>query len=132
MKRKILSLILVLMLIPFASVFTACGKDEGYNLNNLFADFNQIGAENSHIELENKSVLISYEGYDELKEQVLDVTEPYTELEKYDFILNNIMAFSCECVSVCSNNELTTNVSLKNEIEANLTELRISMNWSVK
>ena len=46
MKRKILSLIFVLMLIPFASVFVACGKDEKVSLADLNTQFNAIADEN--------------------------------------------------------------------------------------
>ena len=41
MKRKILSLLLVLMFIPTAFLFSAC-KDKGYNLNNLQKDLMQL------------------------------------------------------------------------------------------
>ena len=66
MKRKILSLILVLMLLPIASVFSACGKDKGYNLNNLANDFNAIASDNNNIVLENGKFVFDYDRHNHL------------------------------------------------------------------
>ena len=60
MKRKILSLILVLMLLPLASVFVACSKEKSYNLNNLKTDFNKIDEENDNIVFKDKQILFTY------------------------------------------------------------------------
>ena len=44
MKIKFLSLVLIILMLPFSVVLSACGKNDGYNLNNLSSDFYSIAA----------------------------------------------------------------------------------------
>lgn len=123
MKRKILSLILVLMLLPLASVFVACGKEKSYNLNNLKTDFNKIDEENDNIVFKDKQILFTYsENVKTAKETI----KPYTELDDYNYVLNNLMSFSMNYIELCSNNKATKNSAIKNEINSALKDFSTS------
>lgn len=126
MKKKILSLILVLMLLPVASLFSACGKNKGYNLNNLSNDFAAIADENNNIKLEEGKFKFDYSRHNHLT-SVINSVEPYTELVDYNYVFDNLMAFSYECIDECSYNESTDNVEIKNKVEENLKELKQSI-----
>ena len=127
MKRKILSLILVLMLIPFASVFTACKKDEGYNLNNLKVEFNAISNGNKNIKIVEGNFVFDFSNHRYLGD-VVETVEPYNELNKFNTLFSNLMSFACDYVELCSANEVVKNVELKNQIKEDLDNLMKSIN----
>ncbi len=123
MKKKVLSLILVLMLLPIASLFVACGKDKGYNLDALNNDFNLIVSENNNIESVDGKFEFDYSAHESLQ-YIVSSTQPYKELEKYNFVFYNLMSFAYEYVPVCSNNQLTKDVQVKNQVQKDLIELK--------
>lgn len=123
MKKKILSLILVLMLLPIASLFSACGKKDGYNLNNLSADFSAIDKENNNINFVDGNVEFDYSSHAHLYE-IFNGLAPYKSMHTYNDLTNNILSFACEYVHACSNNDLTDNAALKNEVKTNLDNLK--------
>ena len=125
MKRKIFSLILVFMLLPFASLFSACGKD-GYNLNHLANDFYAIADENENIKLVNGKLVFDYSNHQNLN-NVVEYKYPYTQLNEYNEIYENIMAFSFEYIDECSNNNAVKNVTAKNNVQADLREFKNSI-----
>ena len=125
MKRKILSLILVLMLLPIASMFVACGKDDGYNLDNLSADFNEIAEENGNIKIVNNKFVINYADHEKVAIAMSEV-DPYTQIESYNFVFDNIMSFAFDYVEVCSDNDLTSNAKIKNQLQDDLYNLKKS------
>ena len=116
MKKKILSLILVLMLLPIASILVGCDEDKGYNLNNLQNDFNLIVYENNNIAQKNDGIVFDYSNYAELK-TTIENTQPYSYLSDYNFIFDNLMKFPCSYVGACSTNGAVKNTSLKNQIK---------------
>jgi len=126
MKKKILSLILVFMLLPIASVFVACGKDKGYNLNNLNADFKNVVEENDNLKINGKQVVFDYSSHDVLNNAVAS-TYPYTELTKYNTVFYNLMYFTYEYIDVCSNNDALDNKDVKNQVESKLIDLKKSI-----
>ena len=126
MKRKILSLILVLMLLPVASVFVACNKDKGYNLNNLSKDYEKIELENNNIAMIDDLILIDYSAYDNLNNSV-NAVEPYTALKSYNYVLNNVLKFTCNYIEICSNNELQVPATVKNNVKSSLDTFKKSV-----
>ena len=126
MKRKILSLILVLMLLPVASVFVACNKDKGYNLNNLSKDYEKIELENNNIAMIDDLILIDYSAYDNLNNSV-NAVEPYTALKSYNYVLNNVLKFTCNYIEICSNNELQVPATVKNNVKSSLDAFKKSV-----
>ena len=123
MKKKLLSLILVLMLLPIASIFGACGKDKGYNLTNLNSEFFAIEEETNNIQFVDGQIGFNYKNHAKFCE-VIENVYPYTELSAYNFVFENIMDFACSYVESCSDNSTTNDVKLKNEIKTNLNELK--------
>ena len=126
MKKRILSLILVLMLIPFASLFSACGKEKGYNLNNLNNDFNAIANENNNVKLEGGVLSFDYSNHGNLQE-VINTTDEYKILNDYNYVFENLMIFASNNVAKCSNNSATNNVSLKNQTQQDLNNFKKSV-----
>lgn len=124
MKRKILSLILVLMLLPLASIFVACGKDDGYDLNNLKADYIKIAEENENITIRDNNIEFVYTTN---VERIIKDTEPYTALKNYNYVFSNLMSFTKTHIDVCSSNDSTKNVDLKNDIAESLEAFKSSV-----
>jgi len=116
MKRKILSLILVLMLLPIASIFVACGKDKGYNLNSLNEDFNQIVATNNNIKNDNGKFVFDYSTHNNLL-NIITNTNPYKQIENYNYVFYNLMDFAYNYVPICSNNTLVKDVQIRNKLQ---------------
>lgn len=127
MKRKILSLILVLMLLPFASIFSACGKDDGYNLTNLKDDFNNIFTSSKNYKIVEGDVLMDYSVHSKLEDAVTNIDQ-YKELVKYNMILNNSLMFSVNYIEVCSNSNIKVDASTKDNIQQDLNNLKNAMN----
>lgn len=104
MKRKILSLILVLMLIPFASVFVACGKDEKVSLADLNTQFNAIADENNNVKMVDDKLVFDYTTHVNLLELFSSSSDDhsYDEIQKYNQMFSCLMEFPCEYVKVCA------------------------------
>ena len=123
MKRKILSLILVLMLIPFASLFVACGN-RGYNLNNLQKDFLAIAEENENLIVDqNKHLRFDYSDHAQLK-GVIESNAPYTVILDYNEIYNNMMAFTFDYIGVCSNNKAIEDEETRDHVKQEFDEFK--------
>ncbi len=126
MKRKIISLILVLMLLPLASLFSACGKDKGYNLNKLENDFYKIANENENVKIEDNRFVLDYSAHTNVN-IIINAVEPYTSLSDYNYVFNNLMTFSFAYIEECSQNSPTANAKIRNKIKYNLRELKKSV-----
>lgn len=124
MKKIFLSLILVLMLLPTALVFSACGKDKGYDLNNLKTDFYAI--ENENLKIVDNNVVFDYSQYEKFND-VISIKYPYVELTSYNVVATNILSFATEVIEPCSNNDATDDVKLKNKIKTDLDVLKESI-----
>ncbi len=105
MKKRILSLILVLMLLPFASIFSACGK-KGYDLTTLDDEFFAIEKENSNIELSGGVLSVTYSNCSVEFRNAVSNTAPYKELKKYNQVFYNLMSFSSLYIDECSNSSV--------------------------
>ena len=121
--KKIFSFILVLMLLPIASIFVGC-KDKGYNLNNLQNDFNAIEIENDNIKKQGTKLVFDYSNHLQL-ETTFENVSPYMDIAGYNEVLENIMAFAFEYVDECSNNSVK-DVATKDEVKSRLNDLKAS------
>lgn len=126
MKNKILSLILVLMLIPFASLFSACGKDKGYDLNLLDDEFYQIAQSNNNIEFNGGKLVFNYSSHGNLN-NIINNSEIYKNINSYNYIFDNLMSFAFEYVDECANNSATNNVQIKNQVKTDLENFKQKM-----
>lgn len=122
MKKKILSLILVLMLIPIASLFSACGKEKGYDLTTLDDEFFQI-AEYENLKLQSGKVVFDYSSHGNFAE-IINKTAPYKNLNNYNYVFENLMCFAVEYIDECSNNSSTDNVQIKNQVKTDLDNFK--------
>lgn len=114
------------MLLPIASVFVACGKDDGYNLNNLKTDFYNTVQENDNLKLDGNRIVFDYSSHEHLN-NTISSTYPYTELQNYNTLFYNLMAFAYDYIEVCSNNEAIDNKEIKEELENKLKNLKKSI-----
>lgn len=126
MKRKILSLILVLMLLPIASLFGACGKSSGYDLNSLDDEFNAIVEENNNIAASTNGAFVFK--YSTKLTPIINDNSPYNQLPKYNEVFYNLMSFANEYIDECAQNSTTNNDAVKNQVETDLKSLKKSIN----
>lgn len=126
MKKRIISFILVLMLLPISSLFVACGKDEGYNLNNLSADFYNVEQENNNVKIVEDKIVFDYIYQTNLYEAVL-TSYPYTELSNYNKVFENLMAFTFEYIDECSNNAATSDKALKQDLQQKVINFKTEL-----
>ena len=91
MKRKILCLILAVMLLPFVSVFGACGKKEekGYDLTSLKNDFVQIVEENNNLKIIDGELVFDFSKQTNLK-NAIENHQPYNQLNDYNKMFSNL------------------------------------------
>jgi len=125
MKKKILSLILVLVFIPSIFMFAGC-KDKGYQLVNLVKDYENIGTKCENIKIDNYKVVFDYGVYTigETKYLTECVNEiaPYTEIADYNILLDNLMGFIYENIEVCSNANIEASAEVRNNLKFQLDE----------
>lgn len=110
------------MLLPIASLFSACGND-GYNLNNLQNDFNTIQTENENIKYSDGKFVFDYSKHANLN-AVVEYTYPYTQLKEYNKVYENLMAFTFDYIDECSNNSSIDNAKTKDSIKKDLDALK--------
>lgn len=128
MKKKLLSLILVLMLLPIASIFSACGKNKNVSLVSLDDNFYAIARENKNLELVNKNLVFNYNNLGTKFNNAISNVERYKELNKYNTLFNNIISFSSQHIEVCSNNADFVDNSVKREVLESLTKFEKAIN----
>ena len=126
MKKKILSLILVLVFIPSIFMFAGC-KDKGYQLVDLVKDYQNIGTKCENIKVVDNKIVFDYDVHtkDETKYLTECVTEiaPYTEIADYNILLDNLMGFVYENIDVCSNSNIEADAKVRNNLKFQLDEL---------
>lgn len=126
MKNKILSLILVLMLLPMASLFSACKKQDETDLTMLDDNFYNIANENNNIKVENGKLFFDYSSHEKMSALVAS-TEPYSELNKYNEIYENLMSFTCSYIDNCSIKDKVITKEVKEDVENDLNEFSKAM-----
>lgn len=100
MKRKILSLILVLMLVPLGFVLSACKDKKTYSLSNLNDEFNKIEQISDNVMLNDGVIIFNYNNYVDKSEQqyfnkqINQSGSAYSALKQYEEMLTNSMNFS--------------------------------------
>lgn len=124
MKRKLLSLIMIMMLLPIASLFGACGKEKSYNLDSLSKDYNSIVEENNNVIASNGALEFKYSAK---LTTVINETSPYNQLPKYNEVFYNLMSFANEYIVECSSDSKTKNSAIKNQVEKDLNSLKESI-----
>lgn len=126
MKKRFLSLILILFLLPGAVIFSACSKGGGYNLSNLKEDFYSIASDKDDDSIVKIGNSIKFQYSSELN-NAIESNGAYANLKEYNNIYENIMCFSFNYVEVCSNNEIKIDKDVKNSLEDKLNELHSSI-----
>ena len=114
------------MLLPIASLFSACGNSDGYNLNKLDNDFNQIVETNNNLVNNDGKFEFDYSSHEKL-ENIIENYEPYKQLNSYNYVFYNIMAFAYEYVPTCANNISTKNSQIKDQVQSDLKALKKSI-----
>ena len=126
MKKKILSLILVLVFIPSIFMFAGC-KDKGYQLVDLVKDYENIGTKCENIKIDNYKVVFDYGvhtiGETKYLTECVNEIAPYTEIADYNILLDNLMGFVYENIEVCSNANIEASAEVRNNLKFQLDEL---------
>jgi len=131
MKRKFLSLILALLLLPGAMFISACGKEKNYNLESLSNDFYAIAdTENDTIVRFNNKLEFNYAHYsnngDEFVNYAIQNISLYGNLITYNQLFNNLMSFSYSYIGACST-KIKVSESVVDSLENSLEELHGAM-----
>ena len=133
MKKRVLSLILCLFLIPGTLIFTACGDDNDYSLTNLSNDFYSIANnyENVNLTIDNEFEF-DYSNFVYQDEQyftnAINTTVPYTYLGTYyNPLFSNSMSFVYNYIDICSTDSIEAPQSLKNELKQNLDNFNAAL-----
>lgn len=126
MKKKILSLLLVVLFIPAVFMFTGC-KDDGYKLTNLEQDYKNIVGKCENISLVDNKIDFNYDKYTIGSTKYLTYCvnniEPYTSIKNYNIILDNLMGFVYENIGVCSNANIEADAGVRNNLKSQLDQL---------
>ncbi len=132
-KRRFLSLILCLLLIPGAMLFTACGEDDGYRLSNLSTDFYNIANSYENVNLTSDDrIEFDYSIYVYENEQyftnAVNSTIPYNNLNNfYNRLFDNSLSFVYEYIDRCSTDELDVERDKRNMLQYRLQEFNESL-----
>lgn len=114
------------MLLPVASLFVACKDKDGYNLDNLNADYAKIETENKNIKVVKNEIRFDYSNYENLQ-TTIDNEERYSILHDYNYIFDNLMKFSYKYLEICSNNSISADADVKNRVNTTLKDLKSSI-----
>lgn len=126
MKKKILCLVLSLLILPCALLFTAC-KEESYNLKDLNEDYVSIAEKYNAITIENNSLKLDYSIF-KLADGTQYVNEtfklaPYNVINNYNNILNNMLQIVADKINNCSIETEQINDQTKNDVKQKLNNL---------
>jgi len=123
--KKLFSILLIAVLfIPSMMLFSACGKNKGYDLSNLSTDFYSIADKNNNIVKVANKLKFDYSqhqisGDTYLLETVYTV-KPYTTIKDYNLVLDNVMAFVYTHIDLCSNNSIAIDSEYKSKVKSDL------------
>ena len=92
MKKKILSIVLALIILPTIFLFTGCNK--GYSLSNLETDYKNCFVNNEMISYESNEIVFDYSSYPYFSSQVQSSTSNFMYVKNFNIMLNNITAFA--------------------------------------
>ena len=126
MKKKLLSLVLILVMLPVALLFTGCKSN--YDLSALEQDYKNIYSSCETIKLdENNTIVIDYSNYDYFNNQVEMSQQIYGHVKKYNEMLTNMMAFATKYVSPISKGEFEIDKNDGKQLKNQLEELETSL-----
>ena len=126
MKRRIFSIILCLLLIPGAMIFSACGES-GYDLTELYDDYIAIGDHYNNVNISNDgeiefdySVYTDSDGGHYLQDAISS-QYPYVYLDTfYNNLLENSLIFVSNYIDVISVDNLDASESERDALKASL------------
>ncbi len=123
MKKKIITIFLMIMFIPGIFMFAGC-KDDGYKLENLNKDYESIADNCENIKIVDNKLVFNYDNFTVGKTKYLtdaiENFEPYTNLKNYNILLDNLMGFVYENIDLCANKNIDASASVRNNIKADL------------
>lgn len=125
MKKKWLSLILAILLMPCISLFSACDDKESYELKNLSTDYTQLAEGLNYISVKNN--LIEFDYSNEYLQQAFEM-EPFVKIESfYNPLFTNAMNFAYGYVDILSKDSIKADADIRNDIKSDLDRMKISL-----
>jgi len=126
MKKKTLSLMLILLFIPGIFMFAGC-KDKGYQLVDLAKDYKNIQNSCKNVEIVDNRVVFKYDSYESGSVKYLtksiEEIDPYTSLKNYNILLDNSLGFVYEYIEVCSSANIEADAGFRNNLKSQLDDL---------
>ena len=131
MKKRILCLILSLLILPTALLFTAC-KEESYNLKNLNADYAAIAQNYNAVSIDKNMLKIDYSQFKlsngtEYVNEAFKL-EPYSLINNYNNILSNMLQIVADKIYSCSIETDAIDAQTKNDVKQKLDNLNAVLN----
>lgn len=133
MKNKFLCVILCLCLLSGVFVFSACKKDDGYQLANLYNDYLAIAKDCRAVQFNNGRLEFYYSNFKNaeddyyLQNAINNSASPYNNLNSFNTIFYNSMLFFNQNVQSLSTNLFKVDKTLRNRLSSNLTDLNTAV-----
>jgi len=124
--KKIFSLILLVLLVPCVALFNGCG-DKGYQLSKVDDDVINMSTKYECLVMEEGVMKFSYDSYLDGEvdyiNNIISTQKPYTYLNDYNMLFDNLMAFSFEYLEECASDDIKVDKDLRNQLEQELIAL---------
>ena len=127
MQKKILSLMLVLVLLPVALLFCACGKSTKNNLSALDDEFYAIMDSNTNFVDNGNGMEITFDNHTNLKNAVNASNNQYKYLNDYNNIFASLICFSSEYIDECAGHSAGVEKSTKEKVFNELNALKLEI-----
>ena len=124
-KRKMIKFILLFLFIPCVFMFSGC-KDDSYKLSNLESDYQHIAENCENVYMVDNKIVFDYDnftiGETKYLTECIDEVAPYTSIQNYNIIFNNLMGFVYEYIDVCSSDNIEVDEATRDKIKFQLDE----------
>lgn len=129
MRKKIFSIILVLMILPLSMILSACKKTKSYNLSNLTTDFNKIEEISENVNIDEGVVYFDFSTYSYndnfyFNAEINKSSSAYASIKNYNQLFENSMYFSKLHLANCSGKNVKASDSAKNRVNNCLNDLK--------
>ncbi len=132
-KKFGLCLMLCLVILSGSFVFTACKKDEGYSLANLYEDYSRIVENHANLSLnEDNEIVFEYSNFTSQNVKYFNSAisnAPYSRLKDfYNPILTYSLNFVSNYIETCANAKLDVDKSTREDLKSALDEFESALN----
>lgn len=115
-----------MLLVPCTIIFNGCG-DNVYRLSKFDDDLKEIADRYDCIVMSESGLVFNYDsfvdGEDKYLNNIIATKKPYTYLNDYNILFNNLMIFVNSYADECSDNNINVDAGLRNQLKRDLEDL---------